>query len=122
MKKFFPTHPSNCDKRCTGNETQFCGGSFRLNIYQNIREKIHPIETLVHITGSISTNEFFSNDIASKNSVIYKNFKNESKRDIETLLESNRLVIDAFVSIDTVIQAQNSQNALIEFIAVCKAR
>ena len=114
--------PSNCDKRCTGNGTRFCGGSFHLNIYQNIREKINSIETLIHITGSISTKEFFNNDIASKNGVIYSNFKNESERDIKTLLESNLLVTDAFVSIDTVIQDQHSQNARIEFVAICKVR
>ena len=29
-----PTHPSTCNKVCSGNKTQICGGSWRMNIYQ----------------------------------------------------------------------------------------
>lgn len=30
-----PTHPSRCNKPCGGDQTQFCGGSWHHNVYQN---------------------------------------------------------------------------------------
>ena len=33
--KFLPTYHSQCNQRCVGDKSQFCGGSWRLNVYQN---------------------------------------------------------------------------------------
>ena len=31
--KFIPTDPEECNAPCTGNSTEFCGGSWRLQVY-----------------------------------------------------------------------------------------
>ena len=33
--QFMPTYPSSCNKRCTGDNTQTCGGNWRLTVHKN---------------------------------------------------------------------------------------
>ena len=33
--QFMPTYPSSCNKRCTGDNTQICGGNWRLTVHKN---------------------------------------------------------------------------------------
>ena len=33
--QLMPTYPSSCNKRCTGDNTQICGGNWRLTVHKN---------------------------------------------------------------------------------------
>ena len=65
----------------------------------------------------------YNEEIASKKSLFYKYFTNESKKDISTLLQLSPLVMNAIVSVNNVLfpEAVNG-NVTLEFIAVCSIR
>ena len=123
--RIIPVHPSNCNKRCDGNKTQFCGGSWRMNIFTTNA----PDYPLIHITGSILPTQIYNDDITDKNMSFYTNFKKVTKKEIETLLESNPLIVDAFVSELDVEKPEDSKRrkrsikeVIVDFTAVCSVR
>ena len=128
MSRFIPAPYSQCDKPCVGNASQFCGSSWRMNIYQNGFE-ITPVSNfpLVHITGWIMTTRMFHKDFASKTGVPYRNFKNKTVKDIKKLLESNSLVVDAKVTLTNVTEEtlkrrrQSAGKSIAHFIALISA-
>lgn len=155
---FFPTYRSHCNKRCQGDRTQFCGNNWRFNIFRHIdTTKVStanqttdfkstsfaqttisstttttttttPHFSLLHISGSISTNRAFSDDFLSKNNENYTNLKNVTEIEIKSILESNHLVENAFVSVTGIItanlnrQKRSTENAVVEFISTCSVR
>lgn len=125
LSRIIPVHPSNCNKRCDGNETQFCGGSWRMNIFTTTA----PDYPLIHITGSILPTQIYNDDITNKNMTFYTNFKKVTKKEIETLLESNPLIVDAFVSDIDLEKPEASKSlkrsikeVIVDFTAVCSVR
>ena len=125
MSRIIPVHPSNCNKRCDGDETQFCGGSWRMNVFTTTA----PDYPLIHITGSISPTQQYNDDITDKNMPFQKNFKKVAKKDIERLLESNSLVVDASLSDLNLVETEASKRrkqsikkVIIDFTAVCTVR
>ena len=128
--RFIPTNSSSCNKPCKGDRSQFCGGSWRLNVYRT-----QPIYPLVHINGSILTNPS-SQVIGLQWNPDYQNFKDELKTDIELLLESLPLVVDASVLVTNISatvtemkedetlnrRKRSAEKLLIEFKAVCSVR
>ena len=90
-----PVKPSTCNKRCIGDSSQICGGSWRISVYRNIRElttsesaRFEPDNT------KVITTEY---DTAEKNSTRYENTKFMEVTTIEqsTLTESSS--IDSFL-------------------------
>ena len=129
--RFIPTNSSSCNKPCKGDQTELCGGSWRLNVYQT-----KPIYPLVHITGSILAIESFTQDIESKRDVNYLNFKNEIETDLRILLELHPLIVDASVLVTNISapgtdakeletwtrRKRSAEKRTIEFKAVCSVR
>ena len=65
----------------------------------------------------------YNEEIASKKSLFYKYFTNESEKDISSLLQLSPLVMNAIVSVNNVLlpEAVNG-NVTLEFIAVCSVQ
>ena len=42
--QLMPTYPSSCNKRCTGDNTQICGGNWRLTVHKNELVTTKPVE------------------------------------------------------------------------------
>ena len=122
--RFVPTHSSRCNKPCGGDTTQFCGGSKHFNVYKTIPE--YP---LVHITGSMSTTKVYDEGMVLKSSQSYKNFKIDFETEIQTLLESDPLVVEATVSMTDIKESvtkkrrkRSNDNVVAEFVAVSSIR
>ena len=69
--------------------------------------------------------KLYHTDMASKKSKSYQNFKTDAETDIQRLLKSDRLIVEATVSITDITVSENSnrrkrstENAVTEFIAV----
>ena len=131
--RFQPTYPSECNKRCSGNEIQFCGNNWRLNVFQNFEltastttstttptttpttTTVEPKVSLVHITGSIQTNQDYTENFASTKNREYINFKNITEFEIKSILETNSFVVNAVEP----RQKRSTGKALAEFISTC---
>ena len=51
-KKFIPTDPKECNKQCTGDPSQFCGSSWRLQVFDTGDEDVdHPVYTKAQTEG-----------------------------------------------------------------------
>ena len=79
-----------------------------------------PNHSIIHVTGSISTKELLTEDFESEH------FHDDIKKEIQKLLESNTMVVDALVSITDLEktvplnrQKRSTINAIIRFTAVC---
>ena len=77
----------------------------------------------------MSTTKVYDEDMVSKSSQSYKNFKIDIEKEIQTLLESDRLVVEATVSMTDIEESvtlkrrkRSNQNVVAEFIAVCSVR
>ena len=77
---------------------------------------------IVHIAGSMSTSKLYNENIASKWEIV----KDRTEKDIQRLLESNILVVDAEVSVTQIeqngafnLRKRSTQTLRIEFIAIC---
>ena len=88
-----------------------------------------PIYPLVHITGSMSTTELYHEDMVSKSSESYQNFKTEVEKEIQTLLESDPLVVEATVSMTDIKKSvtkkrrkRSNENIVAEFVAASSVR
>ena len=82
-----PTYQSQCNRPCTGDRSQYCGGSWRLKIFQT---KID--NQLIHITGSISIDKsidekYLNNTMYDQKNILEKALETQ----IRSLLESNSL-------------------------------
>ena len=118
-KLFIPTYPSECNKKCNGNLSQLCGGSWRLNIFQNDQQKLNsilknqtiptnvenknsattaittllsteiPDNFVVNITGTILTNQLYDEIIADEE--LHMTFINKAQIELELMFASTQL-------------------------------
>ena len=79
-------------------------------------------DPIIHLTGSISTEEIFIEDFDSDK----KNLKEKIKTEIEILLVSNAVIVNALVSVNEMEnivspnrEKRSTENFLIRFNAVC---
>ena len=76
------------------------------------------------------TTEFYHEDMVSKSSESYQNFKTEVEKEIKTLLESDPLVVEATVSMTDIKSVlvtskrrkRSNKNVVAEFVAVSSIR
>ena len=95
----------------------------------NVFTSTAPDYPLIHITGSISPTQIYNDDLTDKSTLFYENFRKVMKKDIQTLLESNPLVVHAFVS-DLKIEGtetskrrkRSTLKVFTDFTAVCSVR
>ena len=84
--------------------------------------------SLVHITGSIQTNQDYTENYASTKNREYINFKNVTEFEIRSILELNSFVVNAVVSVTDIIssfskrQKRSTGKAIAEFISTCSYR
>ena len=89
---------------------------------------MEPNVSLVHITGSIQTNQPYTENFSSKKSEDYTNFKNVTENEIESILESDSFVVNAVVSVTDIIhsfsnrQKRSTGKAIAKFISTCSYR
>ena len=59
--RFLPTYPSQCNKRCIGDHSQFCGSHWRLNVFQNFETITRQIDetTIKENNEGITTDGIF---------------------------------------------------------------
>ena len=82
-----PAYESQCNRPCTGDRSQYCGGSWRLKIFKTEIEN-----QLIHITGSMSIDKnidekYLNNTMHDQNTILEKALETQ----IRSLLESNSL-------------------------------
>ena len=86
---------------------------------------VEPKVSLVHITGSIQTNQDYTENFASTKNREYINFKNITEFEIKSILETNSFVVNAVVSVTDIVpslsnrQKRSTGKALAKFISTC---
>ena len=78
----------------------------------------------------MSTTELYHEDMVSKSSESYQNFKTEVEKEIQSLLESDPLVVEATVSMTDIKSVsvisrrrkRSNENVVAEFVAVSSVR
>jgi len=95
----------------------------------NVFTSTAPDYPLIHITGSILPTQIYNDDLTDKNMSFYENFRKVMKKDIQTLLESNPLVVHAFVTdlkIEGTETSKRRKRSILkvftDFTAVCSVR
>ena len=113
--KFMPTYPSSCNKRCTGDRTQICGGNWRLTVYRNfiteqnysLPQTTQPTEittqqadtSTVSFSGELETSIDWNIDLKDSHSDLYQRTARNIQIDLETLFTEVDDVNRATVSI-----------------------
>ena len=113
--KFMPTYPSSCNKRCTGDRTQICGGNWRLTVYRNfiteqnysLPQTTQPTEittqqadtSTVSFSGELETSIDWNIDLKDSHSDLYQRTARNIQIDLETLFAEVDDVNRATVSI-----------------------
>ena len=72
---FIPTHPSSCNKRCNGDRTQICGGSWRLTVYENVLFMAEKNNT-ESVTGTTESTAVTTEQATTATSIITANTRN----------------------------------------------
>ena len=89
-----PVKPSTCNKRCIGDSSQICGGSWRISVYRNILELTTSESTKTEPDSTkVSKTEY---DTAEKNSTRHDNTKFMEVTTIEQSTSTESSSIESF--------------------------